>query len=339
VNSTGGIDYPADGMRHQTCTSTVAIVVSLAMASLGSGCGTARDTPSSGAAPHARSNPPRIALVMKSLANEFFVTMAEGAKTHQAANPQAYTLVVNGIRNESDLSQQVALVEQMMAQGSDAIVIAPADSRALVPVLAKAKRQNIVVVNIDNKLDEPTLRDAGIDVPFVGPDNRAGARTVGAALARRLRRGDKVAILEGIPTAFNAQQRRLGFEDAMKEAGADIVAVQSAHWEQDEANTVSAAMLREHPDLAAILASNDNMALGAAAAVRQAGKTGKVLVVGFDNIAAVHQLIQDGRVLATADQHADRLAVFGIEYALKILRGEAKPDDLQTPVDLVAADR
>jgi ribose transport system substrate-binding protein len=339
VNSTGGIDYPAGGMRHQTCTSTVAIVVSLAMASLGSGCGTPRDTPSSRAAPHPRSNPPRIALVMKSLANEFFVTMAEGAKAHQAANPQAYTLVVNGIRNESDLSQQVALVEQMMAQGSDAIVIAPADSRALVPVLAKAKRQNIVVVNIDNKLDPATLRAAGIDVPFVGPDNRAGARTVGAALATRLRRGDKVAILEGIPTAFNAQQRRLGFEDAMKEAGVDIVAVQSAHWEQDEANTVSAAMLREHPDLAAILASNDNMALGAAAAVRQAGKTGKVLVVGFDNIAAVHQLIQDGRVLATADQHADRLAVFGIEYALKILRGEAKPDDLQTPVDLVAADR
>jgi ribose transport system substrate-binding protein len=324
-------------MRPLSCRSTVTIaLVSLALAAA---CGAPRETPPSGRAPHARSNPPRVALVMKSLANEFFVTMAEGAKAHQAANSQSYTLVVNGIRNESDLSQQVALVEQMMAQGADAIVIAPADSRALVPVLAKAVRQNTVVVNIDNKLDEPTLREAGIAVPFVGPDNRAGARTVGQALARRLQRGDKVAILEGIPTAFNAQQRRLGFEDAMKEAGAEIVAVQSAHWEQDEANTISAAMLREHPDLAAILASNDNMALGAAAAVRQAGKTGKVLVVGFDNIAAVHQLIQDGRVFATADQHADRLAVFGIEYALKILRGEAKPADMQTPVDLIAADR
>ncbi len=83
------------------------------------------------------SDPRRIALVMKSLANEFFVTMAEGAKTHQAANAGAYDLIVNGIRNESDLAQQVALVEQMMAQNVDAIVIAPADSRALVPVLAK----------------------------------------------------------------------------------------------------------------------------------------------------------------------------------------------------------
>jgi ribose transport system substrate-binding protein len=225
----------------------------------------------------------------------------------------------------------------MMAQGVDGIVIAPADSRALVPVLAKAISQKIVVVNIDNKLDAATLQQAGIAIPFVGPDNRAGAAKVGAALASRLKRGDKVAILEGIPTAFNAQQRRLGFEDAMRAAGIEVVSVQSAHWEQAEANTIAAAMLREHPDLTAILASNDNMAFGAAAAVRQAGKTGDVLVVGFDNIAAVHQLLQDGRVLATADQHADRLAVFGIEYALKILRGETQPTDMQTPVDLITA--
>ncbi len=283
----------------------------------------------------AQTEAPRIALIMKSLANEFFVTMADGAKAHQAANPDKYALIVNGIRNESDLAQQVALVEQMIAQGVKAIVIAPADSRALVPVLAKAQRAGIVVVNIDNKLDEPTLQQTGIDIPFVGPDNRAGARAVGAVLAKRLQSGDAVAILEGIPTAFNAEQRRLGFEDAMREAGVNVVSVQSAHWEQDEANTIAAAMLREHPDLKAILASNDSMALGAAAAVRQANRSGQVQVVGFDNIAAVRQLLQDGRVLATADQHADKLAVFGIEYALRILKGDAQPKDTQTPVDVV----
>lgn len=312
-----------------------ALPVVLVAALTAGGCGTNHG---SGSGPRrAPTAQFRLALVMKSLANEFFVTMAEGAKTHQASHPGEYTLIVNGIRNESDLTQQVALVEQMVAQRVDAIVIAPADSRALVPALARALREGIVVVNIDNKLDEATLRQMGIDVPFVGPDNRAGARAVGVALAKRLERGDRVAILEGIPTAFNAQQRRLGFEDAMREAGIEVAAVQSAQWEQDTANTVAAAMLREHPDLKAILASNDNMALGAAAAVRQAGKTGQVQVVGFDNIAAVRQLLQEGRVLATADQHADRLAVFGIEYALKILRGETQPRDLQTPVDLIEA--
>lgn len=311
--------------------STIVLAAALILA----GCGGAREPARD--ARRDSTEPRRIALIMKSLANEFFVTMAEGAKAHHAPNAGAYTLRVNGIRNESDLAQQVALVEQMMAPGVDAIVIAPADSRALVPVLGKALRQKIVVVNIDNKLDASTLHQVGVDIPFVGPDNRAGARMVGAALAKHLRHGDKAAILEGIATAFNAQQRRLGFEDAMREAGIDVVAVQSAHWEQDEANTVAAAMLREHPALKAILASNDNMALGAAAAVRQSGKTGQVYVVGFDNIAAVHQLLQDGRVLATADQHADRLAVYGIEYALRILRGETQPRDMQTPVDLIAA--
>ena len=102
----------------------------------------------------------------------------------------------------------------------------------------------------------------------------------------------------------------------MREAGMTVVSVQSAHWEQDEANTIAAALLREHPDLAAILASNDSMALGAAAAVRQAGRVGKVAVVGFDNIAAVQQLLKEGRIAATADQHGDKLAVYGIEYAL-----------------------
>jgi ribose transport system substrate-binding protein len=294
-------------------------------------------TPQSGGSAGARPGPPRVALVMKSLANEFFVTMADGAKAHQAASGGAYRLIVNGIRNESDLSQQVALVEQMMAQGVDAIVIAPADSRALVPVLAKALRQKIVVVNIDNKLDEATLQQAGIDVPFVGPDNRAGARAVGLALAPTLARGSKVAILEGIPTAFNAQQRRLGFEDAMREAGMRVVSVQSAHWEQDQANTIAAALLREHRDLAAILASNDNMALGAAAAVRQAGRVGGVAVAGFDNIAAVQQLLKEKRIAATADQHGDKLAVYGIEYALSILKGGTTPQDRQTPVDVIAA--
>ena len=281
---------------------------------------------------------PRVALIMKSLANEFFATMAEGAEAHHAEHDDEYDLIVNGIKDESDLTQQVALVEQMMASGVEAIVIAPADSRALVPVVKRAREQGIVVVNIDNKLDDETLEQAGIEIPFVGPDNREGARRVGEVLASRLQPGDKVAILEGIPSAFNAQQRRIGFEEAMESAGMEVVDVQSGSWEQAKANTVAAAMISAHPDLKAILASNDNMALGAAAAVRQAGKEGDIAIVGFDNIAAIREMVDDGRVLATADQHGDQLAVYGIEYALQILRGEEMPYDRQTTVDIITAD-
>lgn len=278
---------------------------------------------------------PRIALVMKSLANEFFSTMAEGARQHQAANSGRYSLIVNGIKNETDLAEQVNVVEQMIAQNVDAIVIAPADSRAMVTVLKRAKEAGILVVNIDNKLDPEVLKQANLSIPFVGPDNRAGARQVGDALAKQLKPGDKVAIIEGVPTAFNGQQRRLGFEDAMKAAGMNIVAVQSGNWEMEKANSVATAILNEHPDLRAILCANDNMALGAISAIQSAGRNGKVLVAGFDNIAAIRPMLADGRLAATADQHGDQLAVFGIEAALKILQGDAPPADQTTAVDLI----
>lgn len=281
------------------------------------------------------SKKPQIALVMKSLANEFFSTMAEGAKKHQGANATSYDLIVNGIKNETDLSEQVNLVEQMIARQVNAIVIAPADSKALVTVLKRAKDAGILVVNIDNKLNTDVLKEAGLQIPFVGPDNREGARKVGEALAKQLKAGDKVAIIEGIPTAFNGQQRRAGFEDAMKTAGANVVTVQSGNWEMEKANNVAAAILSEHADLKAILCANDSMALGAVAAVQSAGKTGNVLIVGFDNISAMRPLLEKGQVVATADQHGDQLAVFGIEAALKILKGDASPADQTTAVDLI----
>ncbi len=281
---------------------------------------------------------PRIALIMKSLANEFFLTMENGAKAHQRAHADQYELLANGIKDELDVGRQIDLVEQMIAQRVDAIVIAPADSKALVPVCKKAQQAGIRVVNIDNRFDAAVLQQSGVQFPFVGPDNRKGARMVGEYLAKHLQPGDEVAIIEGAPNAFNAIQRKLGFEDAMKAAGMKIVSSQSGYWETDRANKVAAAILTEHPNLKAFLCANDSMALGVVAALRAAGKLDRVKVVGYDNIAAIRQLIQEGRVLATADQHADQLAVFGIEYALEMLRTGAPPADRETPVDLITAE-
>ena len=256
---------------------------------------------------------PKIALVMKSLANEFFRTMEDGAKAHQKANAAQYTLVANGIKDETDTAAQIKMVEQMVAQKINALVIAPADSKALVPVIKAAIDKGILVVNIDNRLDADALKEKGIQVPFVGPDNRAGAKLVGDALAKELKSGDKVGIIEGVSTTFNAQQRTLGYQDAMKAGGMTVVGVQSGQWEIDKGNTV--------------------------AAVKAAGKTGKVLVVGYDNIGAIKPMLKDGRVLATADQFAARQAVFGIETALKAIADKKKqsemPAEVKTDVILV----
>jgi ribose transport system substrate-binding protein len=275
---------------------------------------------------------------MKSLANEFFATMAEGARRHEREHAGTFELIVNGIKDERDLSRQVDLVDEMVAQGVNAIVIAPADSKALVSACKRARDAGIIVVNIDNKLDVQVMLDQRVKIPFVGPDNRAGARKVGDFLAKRLKPGDEVVVLEGIRTAFNGQERRLGFEDAMNSAGVKIVDSQTAQWEMDQANRIAAAMLTEHPAIKAILCCNDSMALGALAAVKSAGRTGEVLIAGFDNIAAIQSAVKDGSVLATADQHADQLAVHGIELALKLLKHDAAPDDMSTSVELITAE-
>jgi ribose transport system substrate-binding protein len=292
-----------------------------------------------GTNPDMKTEKPKVALVMKSLANEFFSTMADGAKKHQAQDAQKYELIVNGIKDERDLARQAAIVDEMIAAKVQAIVIAPADSKALVPALRRAKQAGVVVVNIDNKLDDEILKAEGLAVPFVGPNNLLGAKFVGDHLAKSLKAGDKVTVLEGIRTSFNGTQRRLGFEQAMKDAGIQIVDSQSANWETNQANTIAASMLNAHPDLKAILAANDSMALGALAAIKAAIKTSDVQVVGFDNISAAQEAIREGKMLATADQHGDQLAVYGIEVALKLIEDPtAKLEDKETPVDLITAD-
>lgn len=281
---------------------------------------------------------PKVGLVMKSLANEFFVTMQEGAKDYQKSHAADFDMITNGIKNETDTSAQIDIVNQMILAKVSAIVIAPADSKALVTVLKKASDAGIKVVNIDNRLDPGVLKSKNLDIPFVGPDNRKGSKLVGDYLAKQLAAGDKVGIIEGVPTTTNAQQRTAGYKDAMDAAGMKIVSTQSGNWEIDQGQKVASAMLSEYPDLKALLAGNDNMALGAVSAVRAAGKAGKVLVVGYDNIAAIKPMLQDGRVLATADQAAAQQAVFGIQNALKLVKGEkvdAQDGVIETPVELV----
>jgi ribose transport system substrate-binding protein len=282
---------------------------------------------------------PKVALVMKSLANEFFLTMEDGAKAYQKDHSADFDLISNGIKDETDTAGQTRIVEQMILAKVNALVIAPADSKAMVPVIKKAIDAGITVINIDNQLDPAVVKSKNINVPFVGPDNRKGARLVGEYLAKQLKAGDEVGIIEGVSTTTNAQARTAGFKDAMEAAQIKVVSLQSGDWEIDKGNKVAASILSEYPQVKALLAGNDSMAVGAVSAVRAAGKAGKVQVVGYDNINAIKPMLKDGRVLATADQFAARQAVFGIETALKIIKGE-KVDSgtngvIETPVELV----
>jgi len=280
---------------------------------------------------------PKIGLVMKSLANEFFKQMQAGAEDFAAKNTDKFAFKAVGMKDERDFAAQVDAVENFVTQKYNIIVVAPADSRAMVTPLAKAVKAGVTVINIDVELDQAAKKAAGIDLAFFGPDNRGGAKMAGDALAKALGAGGKVVILEGNPEADNAQQRKKGFMDSVAQGKLQLLDSKTAHWETEEANTLMTNFLTQYRDIQGVMAANDSMALGVVKALDAAGKSGQIKVVGFDNIPAVQPLIKSGKMLATIEQYGARMAVIGIEYGLRELKGEKFTGWVKTPVKLITA--
>ena len=285
-------------------------------------------------AAYADADHPKIGLVMKSLANEFFQNMMVGAEAH-AEKRGDYELLAVGMQNETDFESQINAVNTFITQGVDAIVIAPADSRAMVRPLKRAMEAGITVVNFDVALDADAKKQQGVDLAFVGPDNRQGAKMAGDALAAALGAGGKVVIIEGNPGADNATQRRLGFEDSVTEHGLKLLDSRTAYWETEEANTVFANMLTANPDIQGVMAANDSMAIGVVQALEAAGRD-DILVVGFDNVPAATALVGEGKLLATIDQFGSEMAANAIDLAIDVVRGGPELEGwVRTPIDLV----
>ncbi|MFD1541596.1 sugar ABC transporter substrate-binding protein [Nonomuraea guangzhouensis] len=315
----------------------IVVVAGLALAL--TACGKEGGTTAAPATAAKPGEKPGVCLVMKSLANEFFQQMQKGAEEH-AAKRGDLTLSVVGIQNETDIDNQVAAVEKCVTQQAKAVVIAPADSRALVAPIKRAVDAGVKVVNIDVQLDEGAMKAAGIGdkVPFVGPDNREGAKQSGMELVKALGKDAEVVILEGNPGAANAAQRKAGFEDAIKAGGLKLVDSKTAHWETDEAHTVFGNMLTGHPNIKGVLAGNDNMALGALKAIEEQGKKGQIKVAAFDNIPAIAQYVKDGSVVSTLDQYGAQQASNGIDYAMKMIAGENFSGWQKTEIKLITKD-
>ena len=285
----------------------------------------------------AEDKKPVVGLVMKSLANEFFKSMEEGAKKFAEADG-TFTLVPVGMNSETDIDTQISAVENFITQKVDLICVAPADSVGLVAPVKKAIKAGITVVNFDVKLDDKALGKAGLaDLVFVGPDNQEGAYLAGKELVHKLGKGGKVFIIEGNPGADNAKMRKAGFEKAAKEGGLKVLVSRTAHWETEEANTLMTNLLTQFPDVQGVMAANDSMVLGVVKALDAAGRSGKVDVVGFDNIPAVQKMVKDGKVLATIDQFGPDMAANCIKTGFRIKKGEKLKGWIKTPVKLITA--
>jgi ribose transport system substrate-binding protein len=278
---------------------------------------------------------PKIALVLKTLNHPFFVDMRRGAQ--EAADRLGVQLEVQAAEREIDVEKQMQIVENMIQTGIGALAITPSGSREIISALVKARDAKVPIVIVDTRLDEKAAADARVHAEtFVGSDNYEGGKLAGSYMVTATNGKARVAILEGIPGHETGDSRLRGFRDAVAQAkGIEIVASQPANWERDQGFNVFQNMLQAHPDIDAVFAASDLMALGAIEAIAAAGKTGKIRVVGFDALDDAKKAIAAGTMDASVAQFPAEMGKIAVESAVKAMRGEKLPPDIVVKLAMV----
>ena len=278
----------------------------------------------------------RVAFVMKTLNHPFFLDMQRGAE--EAASRTGVELVVQAAEREIDVEKQMQIIENLLQTGIQALIVTPSGSREIVSALVKANQAGVPVIVVDTRVDAEAAAANGLELEtFVGSDNYEGGRIAGEHLAELTGGSARVAVLEGIPGHETGDSRLRGFRDALQQhAGMTIVASQPANWERDQGFTVFQNMLQAHPDLDAVFACNDLMALGAVEAIAASGREpGSIKVVGFDALDDARQAIEAGRMAASVAQSPRDMGRIAVESAARLLAGEQLPDEQKVPISLV----
>ncbi len=301
-------------------------VVAAVIALIGSGCGRGNEQKRSG---------PTIGFALTTLNNPFFIDVKDGAEEAAARNNA--TLILQAAERDIDVEKQMQIVENLIQRKVDAICITPNGSREIVPAIVKANAAGIPVFIVDSRVDEKTLHEAGGRIAsFAGSDNFEGGRLAGEYIIRRLGGNGRVAVLEGATGHETGDSRRAGFHAAIeKQPGISLVASQAANMDRSLGYTVFQNILQAHPDLQAVFACNDMMALGAVEAIAASAKTGSIIVVGFDAIEEARDAIRKGQMDATVAQYPREMGRVAVESACKMLRGETISAFIPTKIELV----
>ncbi|WP_407674100.1 D-ribose ABC transporter substrate-binding protein [Paludibaculum fermentans] len=251
-----------------------------------------------------------IAIITPSHDNPFFKAEADAAANR--ARALGYDASVN--THNDDAHKQDELVDVAIANGASAIILDNAGADASVAAVAKAKGANIPVFLIDREINAN-----GIAAAQIVSNNYQGA-LLGAQEFVRLM-GEKGTFVEllGRESDTNAQVRTRGYHEVLdKYTGMRLVGQQSANWSQTEAFQKMETLLQAHPDIKGVISGNDTMALGAAAALKAAGRQ-EVIVVGFDGSPDVLAAIRAGSIKATVLQPAARIATMAVDQAHGLL--------------------
>lgn len=267
-----------------------------------------------------------IGFAISTLDNPFFVDLKDGAEA------KAVELGVNirVVDAGDDPARQLSGIEDLIAREVDLILVNPTDSAAVVPAILAANRAGIPVITVDRSAD------SGDVVAYIASDNVLGGNMAGEFIAELLGGEGKVVELEGIPGTNAARERGQGFGEAIAEhPGIVIVARQEAGFDRARGLTVMENILQAQPEIDAVFAHNDEMALGALIAIQSADRADKIVVVGFDATDDAVQAVQDGRMLATVAQQPRLIGALGVEVALKVLQGEQVDEFVPVPLELV----
>lgn len=264
-----------------------------------------------------------MAMVVSTLNNPFFVTMKEGAEAK--AQELGYNLIV--LDSQNDPSKELSNVEDLTVRGVKAILINPTDSDAVSNAIRMANRANIPVLTLDRGASR------GEVVSHIASDNVAGGEAAGKFIMEKVGEKARVMQLEGIPGTSAARERGEGFLKAVDNSSMTLLSSQPADFDRAKGLNVMENMLAANPNVQAVFAQNDEMALGALRAVKASGKD--VLIVGFDGTEDGIAAVNRGLLGATVAQQPDMIGALGVETAVKALNKEAVEKYIPVPLKVV----
>ncbi|GAJ70513.1 LOW QUALITY PROTEIN: ribose ABC transport system, periplasmic ribose-binding protein RbsB [Vibrio sp. JCM 18904] len=265
-----------------------------------------------------------MAIVVSTLNNPFFVTMKDGAEA-KAKELGGYDLIV--LDSQNDPSKELSNIEDLSIRGVKAILINPTDSDAVSNAIRMANRSKIPVLTLDRGAS------VGEVVSHIASDNVIGGEMAGHYIMEKVGEKAKVIQLEGIAGTSAARERGEGFMNAVKGSDMDLLASQPADFDRTKGLNVMENLLAANPDVQAVFAQNDEMALGALRAVQASGKD--VVIVGFDGTEDGIAAVNRGKLAATIAQQPDLIGALGVETADKVLKGEEVEEYIPVPLKVV----
>lgn len=263
----------------------------------------------------------KIALVVSTLNNPFFVAMKDGAQ--KEADSLGYELVV--LDSQNNPAKELANVEDLMIQKPKILLINPTDSDAVGNAVKIANQANIPVITLDRAAAQGTV------ISHIASDNTAGGKMAGDFIFSKVGKEVKIVQLEGITGTSAARERGDGFMQSHEANGFNLIASQPADFDRAKGLNVMQNLLTAHPDVKAVFAQNDEMALGALRAVQTAG-IDDILIVGFDGTEDGINAVKGGKLAATIAQKPEEIGAVGIKTADRVIKGEAV--EAKIPVEL-----